>query len=168
MTHFKFKHLTADGEHSIVKCYPKTGRTHQIRVHLEKLGYPIANDQTYGGKVKNDGKMQMEKAWFDNSYQNKEEGGKKEFLILWLHAYKYTYEDLKVKTDVPEWAKKSQTEESEAKDKWMADEQYGQNLVKLIEDDEFEKVQDLIKSAQSPSQLDKQGEFGYTPLMMAS
>ena len=28
VTVFKFKKLTKDGKHSIVKCYPKTGRTH--------------------------------------------------------------------------------------------------------------------------------------------
>jgi 23S rRNA-/tRNA-specific pseudouridylate synthase len=27
-TEFKFKRLTKDGSHSIVKCYPQTGRTH--------------------------------------------------------------------------------------------------------------------------------------------
>lgn len=29
-----FKFLKFEGGHSIIKCYPKTGRTHQIRVHL--------------------------------------------------------------------------------------------------------------------------------------
>lgn len=32
---------------SIVKCQPLTGRTHQIRVHLQYLGHPIANDPIY-------------------------------------------------------------------------------------------------------------------------
>lgn len=42
-TTFKFKYLLDDNQ-SIVKCYPRTGRTHQIRVHLKALGFPIAND----------------------------------------------------------------------------------------------------------------------------
>ncbi len=33
---------------SYVKLHPKTGRTHQLRVHLKHVGTPILGDQTYG------------------------------------------------------------------------------------------------------------------------
>lgn len=33
--------------HSVVRCLPVTGRTHQLRVHLQFLGHPIANDPIY-------------------------------------------------------------------------------------------------------------------------
>ncbi|WP_037318901.1 RluA family pseudouridine synthase [Salegentibacter sp. Hel_I_6] len=33
---------------SLVKAYPKTGRTHQIRIHLAKKGNPIIGDKLYG------------------------------------------------------------------------------------------------------------------------
>ena len=33
---------------SILRCYLGTGRTHQIRVHLSHIGYPIINDDLYG------------------------------------------------------------------------------------------------------------------------
>ena len=42
-----FKRISYDGEHSIVLCKPHTGRTHQIRVHLQYLGHPIINDPIY-------------------------------------------------------------------------------------------------------------------------
>ena len=43
--------LPADTTHpeamSLVLCQPMTGRTHQLRVHLQALGYPIWNDPVY-------------------------------------------------------------------------------------------------------------------------
>jgi 23S rRNA-/tRNA-specific pseudouridylate synthase len=39
---------------SVVFAKPRTGRTHQIRIHLRYLGFPIANDPCYGGVIYND------------------------------------------------------------------------------------------------------------------
>jgi 23S rRNA pseudouridine1911/1915/1917 synthase len=39
-------------EFTYVEAYPKTGRTHQIRVHLAHIGHPIVGDETYGKKAK--------------------------------------------------------------------------------------------------------------------
>jgi len=34
---------------TVVRLFPKTGRTHQLRVHLQHLGHPILADRLYGG-----------------------------------------------------------------------------------------------------------------------
>lgn len=41
---------------SLVECYPETGRTHQIRVHLKSIRHPILGDDLYGV-----GELQQEK-----------------------------------------------------------------------------------------------------------
>uniref|UniRef100_A0A914X3X6 Pseudouridine synthase n=1 Tax=Plectus sambesii TaxID=2011161 RepID=A0A914X3X6_9BILA len=47
----RFRRSWTDGKRSLVRCYPETGRTHQIRVHLQYLGFPIVNDQLYNKDV---------------------------------------------------------------------------------------------------------------------
>ena len=37
--------------YSLIECELKSGRTHQIRVHLSWLGFPIVGDQLYGGET---------------------------------------------------------------------------------------------------------------------
>lgn len=39
-------------KYTLVECYPKTGRTHQIRVHMKWLNHPIVSDSLYKGKRK--------------------------------------------------------------------------------------------------------------------
>ncbi|GMT13853.1 hypothetical protein PFISCL1PPCAC_5150 [Pristionchus fissidentatus] len=43
----RFRRMWTDGKESVVRAEIETGRTHQIRVHLQYLGYPIVNDKLY-------------------------------------------------------------------------------------------------------------------------
>lgn len=43
------------GRRSLVRCFPETGRQHQIRAHLAAIGHPIVGDKLY----------QMGEVWFD-------------------------------------------------------------------------------------------------------
>lgn len=73
VTHFKvlerFKNAT------LIECKLDTGRTHQIRVHLNYIGYPVVNDPLYGNrKLINDfGQMLHSKSIkFIHPYSKKE------------------------------------------------------------------------------------------------
>ncbi|RXG65023.1 RluA family pseudouridine synthase, partial [Candidatus Atribacteria bacterium 1244-E10-H5-B2] len=46
ITHFKV--LKRFSGYTLVEATLRTGRTHQIRVHLAFIGYPIVGDQLYG------------------------------------------------------------------------------------------------------------------------
>ena len=46
----RFEVMETFKHYSLLKMMPITGRTHQIRVHLMALGYPLAVDSVYGGK----------------------------------------------------------------------------------------------------------------------
>ena len=47
----EFRVLERFASHTLVEAYPKTGRRHQIRVHLYSLGHPIVGDSLYGDKT---------------------------------------------------------------------------------------------------------------------
>jgi 23S rRNA pseudouridine1911/1915/1917 synthase len=46
----QFAHPTgpAAGDYTLVDAEPRTGRTHQIRVHFGSIGHPVVGDRTYG------------------------------------------------------------------------------------------------------------------------
>jgi 23S rRNA pseudouridine1911/1915/1917 synthase len=44
----RMTHATTGERFSIIRAVPRTGRTHQIRVHISSLGHPIVGDKIYG------------------------------------------------------------------------------------------------------------------------
>ena len=51
--HSKYAHTTWQvlqrfGQFTYIACQLKTGRTHQIRVHMASIGHPLAGDAVYG------------------------------------------------------------------------------------------------------------------------
>ena len=48
LTDFKVTEKT--GKHAMLEVYPRTGRTNQIRIHLEFIGHPIVGDRLYAGE----------------------------------------------------------------------------------------------------------------------
>lgn len=56
ITHFRV--LERFDNNTLIECILETGRTHQIRVHLAYIGYPVNNDPAYGrGKATEFGQM---------------------------------------------------------------------------------------------------------------
>ena len=50
ITHYKMGEFMPP--FSLIEVKPETGRTHQIRVHLDSIGYPILGDENYGGGIR--------------------------------------------------------------------------------------------------------------------
>ena len=47
----RYRTLAADDAAALVELSPRTGRMHQLRVHLASIGHPIAGDPRYGGAM---------------------------------------------------------------------------------------------------------------------
>jgi 23S rRNA pseudouridine1911/1915/1917 synthase len=50
----EYEALARGAEHTLVRARPKTGRNHQIRLHMAAIGHPVAGDEFYGpfGEIK--------------------------------------------------------------------------------------------------------------------
>ncbi len=76
VTEFEIKEKTKD--YSFVAVFPKTGRTHQIRVHFKAINYPLVCDSLYAPKRENT----------------------LGFSRLALHSYRITFADVKGKIQI--------------------------------------------------------------------
>lgn len=46
----EYRLIRANNIYSLIELCPKTGRMHQLRVHIKEIGHPVACDTIYGGK----------------------------------------------------------------------------------------------------------------------
>ena len=79
-----FRVVERFGSHTLIEAHPRTGRRHQIRVHLYHLGHPIVGDPLYGDQAR-----------------------QRDFPRLMLHAQRLTLQlpsgvDLTVAAPIPE------------------------------------------------------------------
>jgi len=54
MAQTTYEVLATNEKESLVQLWPKTGRTHQLRVHMEYINTPISGDRVYGRKQRED------------------------------------------------------------------------------------------------------------------
>src|SRR3990167_1141521 len=55
----EFNVIERFGDYTLLEVKLKTGRTHQIRVHLSAIGHPVAGDRVYGGRQKTEVRSQI-------------------------------------------------------------------------------------------------------------
>ncbi|EAX98803.1 RNA pseudouridylate synthase family protein [Trichomonas vaginalis G3] len=107
----EFELVTTNGKESIVKCHPITGRTHQIRVHLASIGFPISNDVFYGGTTasltpEEESALKEAKSRGLLAEEIEEEWVNKEITFqIYLRSVHYKSELFDFSIDMPEWAK---------------------------------------------------------------
>jgi 23S rRNA pseudouridine955/2504/2580 synthase len=77
-SHTVFNLLRKYGPFALLEAELKTGRTHQIRVHLASSGFPIAGDDKYGD-------------FGLNRELQKSEGSRVALKRMFLHAYQITF-----------------------------------------------------------------------------
>jgi len=66
-TEYKVKKYLND--YTLLEVTPRTGRTHQIRVHLSAIGYPVVGDLVYGTKRRHDALASCVKRQFIHAYR---------------------------------------------------------------------------------------------------
>lgn len=115
-----FRRIEYKNGFSLVECQPITGRTHQIRIHMKHIGFPILNDILYG-------EGELPESNCDETYICQEDIGdfednlkysciikhcrginNRSFQIkdasICLHAWKYTFKGVQYEAKPPDWA----------------------------------------------------------------
>ena len=116
-----FRRLAFINGYSLVECRPQTGRTHQIRIHLKHLGFPILNDILYGG-CESEHEKSIVFPECNEDLTDCEDINKYKLIIkhckgmnnrsfhikdsfICLHAWKYTFRGVTYESSLPSWAK---------------------------------------------------------------
>jgi 23S rRNA pseudouridine955/2504/2580 synthase len=86
-SHTVFELERACGAYSLLQAQLKTGRTHQIRVHLAHLGFPIVGDDKYGD--------------FELNKRLAKQGMKRMFLHAWKLAFMHPLTGDRLKLEAP-------------------------------------------------------------------
>jgi 23S rRNA pseudouridine955/2504/2580 synthase len=86
-SHTVFELERACGAYSLLRAQLKTGRTHQIRVHLAHLGFPIVGDDKYGD--------------FDLNKRVAKQGLKRMFLHAWKLAFLHPLSGDRLRFEAP-------------------------------------------------------------------
>ncbi len=86
-SHTVFELKRACGGYSLLQAQLKTGRTHQIRVHLAHLGFPIVGDDKYGD--------------FELNKRLAKQGMKRMFLHAWKLAFVHPGSGERLKLEAP-------------------------------------------------------------------
>lgn len=117
-----FRKISYKNGHSLVECTLKTGRSHQIRVHLKSIGFPIVNDFLYGREELPEriyevcdenpvGLNKVEEFVIKNCRgRNLQYSGNRSFICL--HSYKYILENIVYTAELPGWASLESIQES--------------------------------------------------------
>ncbi len=80
-------------EYSLLRVFPKTGKTHQIRVHLQSIGLPLAIDPLYNSNQRH-AEPTIRLSSFKRGYQRSQEEERPLIARLTLHAHRLSFADL--------------------------------------------------------------------------
>ncbi len=84
-------------EFTLVRCKPKTGRTHQIRVHLKYINHPVVADEKYAGRKV----VRLDKRWCPRIFLHAQKIGFKHPVSgKWMELESELPEDLKGALDL--------------------------------------------------------------------
>lgn len=89
-------------DYALLRVFPKTGKTHQIRVHLQSIGLPLAIDPLYHPQRGQEPGIFLSS--FKRGYRAGTDGERPLIARLTLHAHRLAFDDLsgqKVQIEVP-------------------------------------------------------------------